>query len=177
MLTLYGRRVDEEELAALVLAWEEVFADITDAEFVAGCKAARKTSRYFPVPAEVRDAMAEMRGQVRNNHLALTEPTAPEKRWQGKIKGLMCIAQIAHKCSKEQAARVCAADQSIPWAEREKVARQVLGKDFPEFEDFMAEEPGPWQPRFLRENEERRGGPAVMNLPPPPVYGRAQGDG
>ena len=175
MLTLYGRRADEEELAALVLTWEEVFADITDAEFVAGCKAARKTSRYFPVPAEVREAMTEMRGQVRNNHLAITEPTDPEKRWQGKIKGLMCIAQITHKCSKEEAARVCTAEKSIPWAEREAIARKVLGEDFPEFADFMSRETVLWAPAFARE-EERRGGPAVNDLPPPPVYGRAEGD-
>ena len=165
MCLAYQRRMAEEELIALTVVWGEAFEEIADKELGEACKEIRKRSQYFPSPAQIRAAIDEGRMSTRPTHLALTEYMPPEKRWQNKIKGQMCVAQICHKCTSAQAAFVV--DHSKPWAAREKVAREVLGKYFQELEDFLNQ---PAEPVALaREFGQAESGPAVFDLPSRPV--------
>ena len=165
MCLAYPGQVLKSELAAMVGVWGEAFEDVSDREFSSGCKEVLRRSKYYPSPALVREAITEMRGQVCNNHLALTEYMPPEKRWQNKIKALMCIAQVCRKCSPDQAAYVVNPD--IPWPKREAVAREVLGKDFQELEDFLNQ---PAEPvARAREFGQAESGPAVFDLPSRPA--------
>ena len=164
-ITLFGKRVDAEELAALGFAWEEAFAGINDHELVAACKKARRRCQFFPVPAQILAAVDEARAEPCPQRLAITEGQPPRKRWEGKIKAQMCIAQICHKCAPGQAAYVV--NPEIPWPDREAVAREVLGKDFQEFEDFQAGLDNPEaQVSRAREYGQAASGPAINRLPP-----------
>ena len=129
-LTLFNRRVDEEELAVLALAWEEAFADINDDEFISGCKTARRRCRFFPAPAEILEAIEAGRQAWRPARAALPPPEAidPEKRWRNMIMAKTCLFSIMRKCDKNLARQVL--DTSRPWAQREPIARQCLGKEF-----------------------------------------------
>lgn len=165
MCLAYQRRMAEDELVALTSVWQEAFEDIQDKELSEACREIRKRSQYFPSPAQVRTAIDEGRMSTRPTHLALTEYMPAEKRWQNKIKAQMCVAQICHKCTPAQAAFVV--DKNKPWAAREKVAREVLGKDFQELEDFLNQSVEPVA--LAREFGQAESGPAVFDLPSRPV--------
>ena len=132
-LTLFNRRVDEEELAVLALAWEEAFADINDDELRSGCKAARRRCRFFPAPAEILEAVETGRQTWRPARAALPSPERldPEKRWRNMIMAKTCLHSIMRKCDKNLARQVL--DTSKPWGQREPLARKCLGRDFVEF--------------------------------------------
>lgn len=155
MLTLFNRKVDQEELAVLVLAWEEVFADVGDEEFVSGCKAVRRRGRFFPVPAEVLEAIENSRQAWRPAQEALPPPenVDPERRWRNMLMGKVCILSVRRKCDRELAGR--ALNCKIPWEEREPLIRLCLGRDFVEFAAFDAgrEEAAFWQKRLARRAE------------------------
>ncbi len=155
MLTLFNRRVDEEELAVLVLAWEEAFAEVSDAEFAAACKAVRRRNRFFPVPAEVLDALENARRAWRPAQEALPPPEAidPERRWRNLLMAKVCMLSVQRRCDGELARR--AISVAIPWKEREPLVRRCLGAEFVEFADFSAkaqEEPF-WKKRAARDAE------------------------
>ena len=141
-LTLFNRRVDEEELAVLALAWEEAFADISDDEFISGCKTARRRCRFFPAPAEILDAIETGRQTWQPARAALPPPEAidPEKRWRNMIMAKTCLFSIMRKCDKNLARQVL--DTAKPWAQREPLARRCLGRDFVEFEARRRPEEG-----------------------------------
>lgn len=56
LFVLWPHRADSSQtVAAMRLLYREALGDLTDAAFLAGCAAAVRTCRHFPVPAELRD--------------------------------------------------------------------------------------------------------------------------
>jgi hypothetical protein len=154
-LTLFNRKVDEEELTVLVLAWEEAFAHISDAEFISGCKTVRRRNRFFPVPAEVLAAIEDERMAWRPAQQALppAESIDPQRRWRNMLMGKICILSVQRKCDRDLAR--LALDVKVPWDEREPFARRCLGAEFIEFETFDAarEEEAFWRKKMTRDSE------------------------
>lgn len=59
MAVAYRHPLDADELRALVSTWDELCNDISDAEFIAACKAHMRKSPFFPCPANVLREHAE----------------------------------------------------------------------------------------------------------------------
>ena len=131
--TLYGRNLNADELKILTLSWSEAFENISDAEFIEACTEVRKTSKFFPVPANVAEAIEQNRKKVRPETiqaLAEGEQSKAENKWNSLIAGKVCMKSImsGKRCPLAEVAL----DITRPWAEREQAAREFLGKDFPE---------------------------------------------
>lgn len=110
----------------MVLAWAELCRDLTDEQFIEACKAHLRESRYFPCPADILKAHADMPPQ-RSEILAIPEQTqSPEEYHRGAVSSAMILAVMQ---KHPQAKDFFAAEN---WSDKERIARGVLGARYPE---------------------------------------------
>ena len=98
MAVTYRHPLDADELRALVSTWDELCSDLSDAEFIAACKAHMRKSSFFPCPANVLREHAER--PVRTALPAL--PLEPED----KTPQLGCLVLAAFRGDPEAQAAI-----------------------------------------------------------------------
>lgn len=131
--TIFNRALGKEELAMLIISWGKAFADISDVEFVEACEYVKKTSKFFPVPANVVEAIEQNRKNIRPKPIQALpegEQAKAEDKWRSLIASKVCMKSITSK--KRCPLAEVALDITRPWEERERAAREFLGKYFPE---------------------------------------------
>lgn len=67
-------RLSQAEIDVLCTLWMEDLAEIGDADFIAAVAAVRRTSRFFPTPAEVRNAAALAAEEASRRRAVLCTP-------------------------------------------------------------------------------------------------------
>ena len=134
--TVLRHKLTPEELAALSQVWGELFQAVSDQELTCACRMALQRCRFFPVPADVKSTLDELRRQTRQNQPALP-PGKPDKvtRWVSAVSGQVCRKSWRDARFKAAANAYFEAGPGMN-SRREQLARDILGPEFVEFEKW-----------------------------------------
>ena len=125
MAIIYQRPLSPQELQVLVTAWTGLCFDLTDAEFVAACKAYSRKSRYFPTPADILDAHKSAENPYQGHTLALPEQAYTVEDFRmSEISSAMCLLALRDPAAKRFF-------ELEDWQDKDEFARKMLGDEYP----------------------------------------------
>ena len=126
LATLYRQAMSADELHLLGLTWADLLADLSDGDFEAAARQHCRGSRFFPTPADILSAH-EGRPRPRPE-FALPERTRTDEdaHWDA-----VCAAMLLASVGGNPKARAFFVTLGGSRAERDALAREVLGRRYP----------------------------------------------
>lgn len=138
MAALYRQQMGGRELELLVRQWAELCTGMSDVDFATAVQKHKQRNDFFPKPANVLKIHEENLRAYQPTNAAL--PQAPESdfdRWLRLISARVCQKEFRDKRFKGLAEAYFAEKPGMS-KHREALAREILGVEFVEFDDFQA---------------------------------------
>lgn len=121
----YPRQLKAGDLAEIAEAWEMLCRNITDAQFAMACTEHLRTSAFFPTISEIL-ACHEKLNPVKHPVADIPDKEiSPDELLKNEISAAMCLLSLKNPAAKEFF-------NLTTWAEKEALARRMLGDDYPD---------------------------------------------
>lgn len=124
LVTLYRQAMGKGELHLLALNWIDLLGELSDDDFEASVRHHCRGSRFFPTPADILQAHND-RPRQRLDALPERSWTEDDRHWNA-----VCAAMLIPSVNGNTKAREFFAS-GRSWAERDALAREVLGRRYP----------------------------------------------
>lgn len=157
---VFGKHMDKTELLLLAGVWRDALSGINDSEFVESCKLLIKRCQFFPKPAEVIAAVSVVRQRPRESYVAIPQSglNDPVKKHRH-----LAFARVLQLCCAEGVFGGGVLGEfnveDVRSKRKLELARQILGPDYPEFENLAEEikRGSSWLKDRQRRNQAERG--------------------